>query len=112
MKITLNGLICKAIVFGAVSLFAGGAWAADAAAGKAIYATKCRTCHGAEGQGNPAMAKALSAEIKPLSSPEVQSKSDADLKMVITAGAGKMKPVAISGADLDNTVAFVRSLKK
>jgi len=112
MKITLNGSICTGIVFGIASLFIGGAWAADAAAGKAIYATKCRTCHGAEGQGNPAMGKALGAELKPLGSDDVQKKSDADLKMIITSGTGKMKPVAISGADLDNTVAFVRTLKK
>jgi cytochrome c len=88
-------------------------WSADAEAGKAVYTAKCRTCHGAEGQGNPGMAKVLQTEIKPLSSEEVQKLSDADMKKAITTGFGKMKPVAgIAGADLDNVVAYVRTMKK
>jgi hypothetical protein len=39
--------------------------------------------------------------------------SDADLKGVIEHGKGKMKPISsVTGADLDNVVAYVRSLKK
>jgi mono/diheme cytochrome c family protein len=84
-----------------------GAWAADAAAGKAVYAAKCRSCHGANGEGNPSMAKALKVELKPLSD------TTTDVKKVITDGQGKMRPVAsVTGADLDNVVAFVQSLKK
>lgn len=112
MKITLHRFVSVGFVFCAASLFVGGASAADAAAGKTLFGTRCRTCHGAEGQGNPAMAKALNADMKPLGSDEVQKKSDADLKATITMGVGKMKPVAISGADLDNVVAFVHTLKK
>ena len=90
-----------------LALCSTGAWAADAAAGKAIYAAKCRACHGANGEGNPGMAKALKVELKPL------SETTADVKKVITDGQGKMKPVGgVSGADLDNVVAFVQSLKK
>ncbi len=84
-----------------------GAWAADAAAGKAVYDAKCKACHGANGEGNPNMAKALKVELKPLSD------STADVKKTIVEGQGKMKPVAsVTGADLDNVVAFVHSLKK
>jgi len=83
------------------------AWAADAAAGKAVYAAKCKACHGAEGEGNPNMAKALKVDMKPLAS------TSADVKEVITKGQGKMKPVAsVTGADLDNVVAYVKTLKK
>ena len=82
------------------------AWAADATAGRAIYNAKCGSCHGAKGEGNPSRAKALKVELKPLSS------SKSDVKKVITDGQGKMKPVAIGGADLDNVVAFVQTLKK
>ena len=39
--------------------------------------------------------------------------SDADMKAIITNGKGKMKPVpSVSGGDLDNVVAYVKSLKK
>jgi mono/diheme cytochrome c family protein len=90
-----------------LALCSTGAWAADAAAGKAIYATKCRSCHGAEGEGNPSIAKMMKVELKPLGA------STADVKKVITDGQGKMKPAAgVSGADLDNVVAYVHSLKK
>ena len=90
-----------------LALCSTGAWAADAAAGKAIYGTKCRSCHGAEGEGNPSIAKMMKVELKPLGS------STADVKKVVTDGQGKMKPVAgVTGADLDNVVAYVQSLKK
>jgi len=94
-------------------LLATGAFAADAAAGKALYASKCKTCHGDVGQGNAGMAKMLKVDIKPLSDASVQSKSDADLKKAITDGVGKMKPIAgVSGAEADNIVAHIRTLKK
>ena len=87
--------------------------AGDAAAGKTVFGTKCKICHGAEGQGNPGFAKAMKVEMKDLGSPEVQKRSDAEIKKIITAGNGKMKPVAgVAGADLDNVVAFLRTLKK
>jgi mono/diheme cytochrome c family protein len=90
-----------------LALCSTGAWAADAAAGKAIYGTKCRSCHGAEGEGNPSIAKMMKVELKPLSS------STADVKKIVTEGQGKMKPVVgVAGADLDNVVAYVHSLKK
>jgi mono/diheme cytochrome c family protein len=83
------------------------AWAADAAAGKAVYDAHCKTCHGADGNGNPAIAKAMKVEMKPLSS------TMADVKKVITEGHGKMKPVSsVTGAALENVVAYVHSLKK
>jgi hypothetical protein len=51
-------------------------------------------------------------DIKDLKSPDVQATSDDDLKKIITDGKGKMKPVAgVSGAAVDNVVAYIRSLK-
>ena len=91
----------------------GSTFAQDAAAGKAVYAQKCQSCHATDGNGNATMANALKVEIKPLSSDEVQKMSDADLKKIITAGMGKMKPVAgMMPAEVDSVVAFVRTFKK
>ena len=108
MKPTTRRIIGVALAFMLIAAFGPtGAWAADAAAGKAVYNTKCKTCHGAAGEGNPSMAKALKAEMKPLSA------STADIKEVVTKGQGKMKPIAsVTGADLDNVAAYVKSLKK
>lgn len=95
------------------AFFPAGSYAADAKAGGAVYAAKCRTCHGADGAGNPAIAKVMNVTMKPLGSAEVQAKSDADIKSVVTMGTGKMKPVAgVTGADLDNLIAYLRTLKK
>ena len=84
--------------------------AADAAAGKATYDKSCKNCHGADGTPAPAMAKAMG--IKPMSAPEVQALSAADVKKVITDGKGKMKPVPAAAADSDNLAAFIKTLKK
>ena len=100
--LVVMGLLCPASI-----------WAADADAGKAVFTKKCRTCHGAEGQGNPGMAKVLKVEIKHLGSADVQGKTDDDLKKIITEGVGKMKPVkGLSADDVTNIIAFVRTIKE
>jgi mono/diheme cytochrome c family protein len=87
--------------------------AGDAAAGKDVFLKKCKTCHGEDGSGNQGMAKLLKITITPLDSDEVQSKSDAAMKMIITEGKDKMKPVKdLSSADIDNVIAYVRTFKK
>ena len=75
-------------------LAAGLAFAAgDATAGKAAYDKACKSCHGADGTPNAAIAKSMKVEMKNLGSAEVQASSDEDLKKAVTAGHGKMKPV-------------------
>ena len=89
------------------------AWAADAAAGAQVYAGKCQGCHGKAGEGNSTIAKALKVDMKPLSSADVQKKSDAELKMNITEGNGKMKGISgLSASDQDNLIAHLRTMKK
>lgn len=93
-----------------ICLLTPAAWAADAAAGKTLFATKCKGCHGADGNPPASMAKAMG--VKPLSDPSIQGKSDADLEKSITAGFGKMKPQAgVTPADAANLVAAVRTMK-
>jgi mono/diheme cytochrome c family protein len=95
-----------------VALGAASAWA-GANEGKAVYDRACKSCHGADGAGNPTIAKMMKVEMRALSSSEVQSLPDADLKAVITKGKGKMKSVAsVTGNQVDDVVAFVRTLKK
>jgi mono/diheme cytochrome c family protein len=99
-------------VFAALALTATAALAADAKAGQAAFDVSCKSCHGADGTPNAAVARMLKVDIKDLKSAEVQGKSDDDIKKVITQGTGKMVPVhSVSGADLDNVVAYIRSLK-
>ena len=87
--------------------------AGDATAGKAAYDKACKSCHGADGTANAAIAKSMKVEMKNLGSAEVQASSDEDLKKAITAGHGKMKPVkSVSAKAADDIVAYVRTLKK
>lgn len=87
--------------------------AGNASAGKAVYDRACKSCHGADGTPNPAIAKMMKVDMKTLGSADVQKISDADLKAVITNGKGKMKPIAsVKGSEADDVIAYVRSLKK
>jgi mono/diheme cytochrome c family protein len=109
MKSVVAIMMVVAIVFVATPIFAAG----NAAAGKEIYDKKCASCHGAAGEGKDAVAKMLKVEMRPLSSKEVQAKSDADIKKNILEGMGKMKPVAgVDAKQADDVVAYVRTLKK
>lgn len=94
-----------------LSLALAGSVLADAGAGKALYTSKCKSCHGLDGAGNPAIAKVMNVTLKPLGSAAVQAKSDAALKKDTTAGTGKMKPVKLTDAEAGDVVAFLRTLK-
>src|SRR5215831_4286693 len=86
MNVTFRSLSSTLIAIGAAALLTTSAWAADAAAGKTLFATKCKTCHGADGTPPPAMAKSMG--VKPMNDPSVQGASDADLKNDILKGVG------------------------
>jgi mono/diheme cytochrome c family protein len=88
------------LAFGAVQAFGA------AADGKAVYDTKCKGCHKADGSGMAAM------KMRALGSAEVQAKADADLKKDIVEGTGKMKAQAVTPAQADDLVAYIRTLKK
>jgi mono/diheme cytochrome c family protein len=64
--------------------------AADADAGKAAYEKNCAGCHGADGKGNPALAKTLGEKELNIVGKETKQKSDEALLKVIAEGAGKM----------------------
>ena len=85
----------------------------NAEAGKAVFDKSCKTCHGADGQGNPAIAKMMKVTMRGLDSKEVQSKSDAEIRKDVVEGNGKMKPVkGLSDNQLADVIAFVRGLAK
>lgn len=107
--VTFTITILTLFVLSGNALAAGG----DAAAGKTVFDSKCKTCHGADGKGNAAIAKAMSVTLPDMTSPAVQSKTDDEIKKQITEGAGKMKPVkGLTDEQITNVIAFVRSLAK
>ena len=93
--------------------FEATAFAQNAAAGKAVYVRVCQTCHAPDGSGNAKIAKAKKLDIKALNTDEVSKKTDAELKKIITEGGKQMEPIkGLSAAELDNVIAYVRTLKK
>lgn len=69
--------------------------------------------HGSDGAPNAAIARMVKVEMKGLKSAEVQGLSDADMKKTLNGGKGTMKAIkTVTGADADNVVAYIRTLKK
>jgi mono/diheme cytochrome c family protein len=95
--------------FCAIAIIATMAMPLFAADGAVVFKTKgCAGCHGADGlKAMPAMG------VKPLNSPDVKAKSDAQLTTVIAKGQGKMPAYAskLSDDEIKAAVAYVRSLK-
>ena len=88
--------------------------------GKAAYDRTCSRCHGQDGKGDPKADKFFNTAIPKLASGNVQSKSDAELREIITKGSSTMPPVEIdesgyrhrlSPESVDAVIAHVRTLK-
>ncbi len=120
----LFGIFCVATLAALAAPRGGGA--ADVVAGQALYRAACQSCHGEEGKGDgPASAD---MPLNPRDFGTGQFKfdtdadgtwSDADLENVIRNGAAVyggsplMAPWPnLSESDLDNLIAFIRSLER
>ena len=80
--------------------------------GADLFKSKCAMCHGPDGAAKTAMGQSL--KIPALQSDDVQKKSDADLKTIITKGKGKMPPYEgkLTKEQIDKLVGFIRELAK
>ena len=107
------------------------AFAGDAAAGKAKFLEVCASCHGESGKGDGPVGTALAAAGQPAprdftvgefiidTNEDGKTGTDVDLRDVITKGAfvfggsQLMAPIiGLSDADVENMIAFIRSLKR
>jgi mono/diheme cytochrome c family protein len=84
----------------------------DLANGKAVYTKSCQKCHAPDGKGNPSIARMQKVTLRPLGSPEILAKSDAELIKESTQGTGKMKAVQLSDKDAQDVVAYLRTFKE
>jgi mono/diheme cytochrome c family protein len=89
--------------------------------GRVAYDRTCSKCHGPTGKGDKSADKFFNITIPRLSSAEVQGKSDAELREIITKGSSAMPPVEIDEGgfrhrlppqEVDAVIAFVRTLKQ
>jgi cytochrome c5 len=80
-------------------------------AGEATYKAKCQSCHGSAGVPNPGMAKMMG--IKAVTDPDIKKLSVEEMSTAVTAGKGKMKPIAgLAQADVKAVVEYYKSLGK
>jgi mono/diheme cytochrome c family protein len=125
-----TALITATLGFGLLAL-PSVALAGDVAAGDAKFQALCVSCHGPGGKGDGPTGLALAAAGQPAprdftvgdfkldTDKDGTAGTDTDIKNVVTKGAlvyggsVMMAPVqGLSDADLDNLVAFIRSLKQ
>ncbi len=93
-------------------------WAQDQAAadakktGEAIFKANCVLCHGSDGHSQTALGKQLGA--LDLHSAEVQKKTDAELKTVISHGQKSMPAFGgqLSPGEIAHVVGYVRGFGK
>ena len=101
-------LIATLVLLAVPALAAG-----DAAAGKTLFESKCKACHGVDGAGTPAMLKKYGEKLKPLGGPAVQGMKDAELTKAVKEGATHKALVkSLTDADYANLAAHIRNLKK
>jgi mono/diheme cytochrome c family protein len=89
-----------------------GSLAADASAGKAAYEKSCVGCHGADGKGNPGMAKVIGEKGLNVVGKETMQKSDEQLLKIIAEGSGKMPASKLSKDEQKQALNHLRSLAK
>jgi cytochrome c6 len=92
--------------------FGAPASAQNAAAGKALFATRCVICHGADGSAKTPFAKKL--KILDLSSPDVQKQSDEYFTTMIAKGKDKMPSWydQLTPQQIDQLRDYIRELGK
>jgi cytochrome c6 len=105
-KLRLTAILASLLLI--TMLAANPAASADNAAGAAVYKSKCVTCHGADGGGTP-VGKSL--KVADLRSAAVQSRSDAELTLVISDGKNNMPGFkgTVSDDEITAVLAHVRT---
>lgn len=85
----------------------------DVEKGKELYMKRCKSCHAEDGAGTPAMQKKFGEKLLPLGGKEVQAMKDAEIaKKFNEAVNHKALIKSLQPGDLDNVIAFIRTLKK
>ena len=88
----------------------------DTAKTKLVYDAKCKSCHGAKGEGNPAMAKVFKIDAAALSlnAESLKDKADADLEAITLSGKGKMPAYKdkLTEDQIKDLIAYARALGK
>ena len=79
--------------------------------GADAYKMRCSACHGLNGAGQTMIGRNL--KLRPLTSPEVQNQSDAQLEAIISQGKNRMPSYSrkLSKEQIAAVVKYIRALK-
>jgi len=108
-SVSVRVLVVSVFLVGLLVFCSGHAQAQSAADS---YKAKCAMCHGADGKGDVPMGKKFG--LKDLASPDVQSKTDAQINEMITKGKDKMPAYAgkLTAEQITGLVGYIRGLAK
>lgn len=83
-----------------------------AAGGKEAYQKLCQACHGADGTGNPQMARSLKVAIPPVTEAALAQKDDAEHLRILAEGKGKMPGYAqrLTAAERRQVLEYMKTL--
>jgi cytochrome c6 len=83
-----------------------------AQAGEATYKAKCQSCHGADGNPNPGIAKMMG--VKPASDASVKAHSEDEMIATTTNGKNKMPAFKgkLSDDEIKSSVQYFRTFVK
>lgn len=101
---------CSALAVSAVVAFAVFTLNAQSG-GDALYKSKCLSCHGANGNPSPALAKSMN--IKSANDPSIKKLAIDQIVATIRNGKNKMKPVGgLSNEQAKSVAAYFKLLGK
>jgi Cytochrome C oxidase, cbb3-type, subunit III len=89
--------------------------------GQAVFERTCAKCHGPNGNGNEAANRFFQTPVPKLNSEYVQTKSDDELREIITQGRRMMDPVRVGQSTVQHllptesvgaVIAYVRTFKQ
>jgi cytochrome c6 len=105
-------MLKQAVRFCVISALAVSTVSFAQGSGADTYKSKCQMCHAADGTGSTPAGK--STKVVPFNSPDVISKSDADLIAITKDGKGKMPAYKgkLTDAQITDVIAHIRTLQK
>jgi cytochrome c6 len=102
-SVKVSGLLTAALMVGTLCF---------AQAGADTYGAKCKSCHGADGNPNPSMAKMMG--IKAAGDPAIKALNEAAMIASVTNGKGKMSAFKgkLTDAEIKASVDYYRTFVK
>jgi len=116
LQVYIVSVILAALLLVLSTSYPAFAASGDAAKGKALFQSKCVTCHGPEGKGDGPAGKMLKPPAADFTSAASKKKSEDEFRNIIENGKPNTSMVAwkgsLSDAQIQDLLAYVLTLRK